>query len=551
MEEHDIDGKTPLKSKEQAKAYSHSTMETQVDLLPQKEEQSLEEIEEVQKPDENLSCRAIIVLLTSITFWSGSMCSFDFPEIYEKFLMEYFSIDSVKVEYMYSFIYVPNIFLGFLGSYLMNKFGCANLLIYLHCIIGLGLISQFYGVSVNNYVFMLIGRAIIGIGFEVTYVCQSEITDIWFSGKFLSVAYALNRSFAYIFTTTGSLFIPNLFLSKMESAEKQGLSKESSLRRGFLWVLSCYLAMVVYVFICCLIYKIIEERQEKEQSQKEKENENQIESQVQSKSINSQEEYNKRRSTSSFKYDEESGKLSQFEFKDFTKVPKIGWILSVFFMFIANCFYMFTTFGTEILQFRYGFSYEKSKNTVSIFPIVCMFAVPLFSYLASKIGKKGIFLIVASLLCVGNFFWMSTISKGDGVLPIVGVVNVALFLSINTAGFWSGITICVPRQSLAFMIGALIGLQNVLGVILPPIFGWIQNNDDYEGFQNSLYFLTGLGCVPLILSIIIYKLDMKQGQGLNLPENHPSIPVFRKKLIEDFEKAKLQDKKISNEYIKQ
>ena len=72
------------------------------------------------------------------------------------------------------------------------------------------------------FTYLIVGRAIFGIGCETSYVAQSGVTDLWFSGKFLTVAYSMNRFTTYLFVSGSIFLLPNLFLREEDIAKKHG-----------------------------------------------------------------------------------------------------------------------------------------------------------------------------------------------------------------------------------------------------------------------------------------------------------------------------------------
>jgi fucose permease len=84
--------------------------------------------------------------------------------------MEYFEIETVNLEYLYSCIYIPNILLSVGASFIVNKFGLANTGMVCQMIIISGMLTCLYGVQTKKYAFVMAGRAIYGVGCEVTYV---------------------------------------------------------------------------------------------------------------------------------------------------------------------------------------------------------------------------------------------------------------------------------------------------------------------------------------------------------------------------------------------
>lgn len=294
------------------------------------------------------SAQLYTVLMTSITFWAGAMAFYDFPQIYSDFLMEYFIIDPVQLEYMYSFVHIPNIFLAIGASFIVNKIGYANSVIFCQLIIILGLLICMQAVHARQFIFMIIGRAVFGLGCETSYVAQSGVTDLWFSGKFLSLAYSLNSMVTYLFQTGSIIVLPNLYLKKEDMAEKKGDDRIDSIKIGFTWVLSGNILLVVFVLACSLIYKVIETKRNRRLKRIAHMTKGGLnESLINSEQINLD--------------DIALGNdriLRKFKFRDVKRMSGISWAINFYFCFIGSAFYMFTTFATELFIKRFGFTYR-------------------------------------------------------------------------------------------------------------------------------------------------------------------------------------------------
>jgi MFS family permease len=110
------------------------------------------------------------ILFTSIFLWAGAMSYYDFPQIYTQYLIDYFSVQNIDIEYLYSAVQVPNIILSLIASFIMDRtgLGLGNLIFQL--IVMIGLIVNYYAFAQTNFLWMFIGRAIFGLGAEVTFV---------------------------------------------------------------------------------------------------------------------------------------------------------------------------------------------------------------------------------------------------------------------------------------------------------------------------------------------------------------------------------------------
>lgn len=176
--------------------------------------------------------------------------------------------------------------------------------------------------------------------------------------------------------------------------------------------------------------------------------------------------------------DQVDRKLRKFETNDLKRISSNSWFLIVYFAITANAFYMFTTFATDLLVKRYGFSFEQSKNAVALLPVLNMVLIPLFSFILSKIGWKSIVMFSASIVCIVVYFWMSTINQNasDSILPYIGIFGVALFWCLQTSSMWSCLSISLPTQAVSVMIGIATVLQNLIGFVMPLVFGTIQKD---------------------------------------------------------------------------
>lgn len=153
--------------------------------------------------------------------------------------------------------------------------------------------------------------------------------------------------------------------------------------------------------------------------------------------------------------DQVDRKLRKFRNKDLKRISSNSWYLIVYFAIMANAFYMFTTFATDLLVKRYGFTFQQSKNCVSLLPVLNMLLIPIFSFILSRIGWKSIVMLSASVFCIFIYIWMSTIDENvpDSILPYLGVSGVALFWCLQTSSMWSCLSISLPTQAVSVMIG--------------------------------------------------------------------------------------------------
>jgi MFS family permease len=213
-----------------------------------------------KKSDSNNKLQRRIVLITSICFWSGMMAFFDFPQLFSEFLQEYYDANPVQIGSLFSAIYLPNIFLGYHGSLIVNKIGNGNSNLVCQLFALVGMLLCLFSVQTKNFTFLVIGRGFFGIGCEIGYLTQSVITDLWFYGSFLTVAYSLNRMMTYVVVSVSTYVLPEIFINKINQEQDSGASREIQLKLAFCKVLYMNIAIMAFVIVLSLVYKFVEYR---------------------------------------------------------------------------------------------------------------------------------------------------------------------------------------------------------------------------------------------------------------------------------------------------
>lgn len=100
----------------------------------------------------------------------------------------------------------------------MERIGLGKGLVLLQLVVLTGLILSILSVQYEKFYLMLIGRTLFGIGSELLSIGQASVSDLWFNGKYLSIALSLNRFCTYSFMAVGAFLLPELFLKKINEA---------------------------------------------------------------------------------------------------------------------------------------------------------------------------------------------------------------------------------------------------------------------------------------------------------------------------------------------
>ena len=140
----------------------------------------------------------------------------------------------------------------------------------------------------------------------------------------------------------------------------------------------------------------------------------------------------------------EDGPRKNFKLEDLKKPTKLGWMVIIFFSISANCFHQFMNIATDLFTIRFGFSMTQAKNSVAMIRFMSVFFIPLLSLVVTKIGRKGYFMILASLIAIINPLMLSLIPKSESYLVYFGVVGICLYWAVQVCSVWPSMGISLP-----------------------------------------------------------------------------------------------------------
>ena len=226
-----------------------------------------------------------------------------------------------------------------------------------------------------------------------------------------------------------------------------------------------------------------------------------------------------------------------FKMSSLGKVSKLSWMCVIYFSISANCFHQFMNIAMDLYKIRFEFDQSQAKNAVAIIRFLSVVFIPLISLIITKVGKKGYFMILASILAIANPLVLAFIPRDHPYLPYLGVVGLCLFWSVQVSSVWPSMSISMPKQAVVIMIGIGTALQNLFGAVLPVIIGSINNQRTPASYQKSLFVLSYMGVIILVLSVFITLEDSRTGRIIDIPENDERVRDMRVKLNLDFDEV--------------
>ena len=161
---------------------------------------------------------------------------------------------------LYSLYSLPNVLLSTVGSVMMERIGLGKGLVLLQFLVLAGLVLSILSVQYEKFYLMLIGRTFFGVGSELLSIGQATVSDLWFNGKYLSIALSLNRFCTYSFMAFGAFVLPELFFRRINQVSRVDESRKDQLRSGLSLVLVLTLVFASAVSLLTIVYYFLEKK---------------------------------------------------------------------------------------------------------------------------------------------------------------------------------------------------------------------------------------------------------------------------------------------------
>lgn len=406
-----------------------------------------------------------LALLCFVGF--GSYFCYDNPAALQDKIENALNISTSEYVWLYSVYSWPNVFLGFIGGFLIDRvFGIRmGTNIYM----GLTLLGQLCfstGVWLKAYWMMLLGRFIFGIGAESLAVAQNNYAVLWFKGKALNMVFGLQLSFARVGSTVNFMVMEGIY-NKVEEKFKgiDGLA------------ITFYLATItcVFSFVCSLILGIMDKKAERTL----RVNDAVIADPVRMSDV---------------RYF--SGKF---------------WLLNVVIIFFYVAIFPFFTIGKSFFMKKYHMNESDANFICSIVYLISGIVSPLLGFMIDLTGRNllwitvGISYTIAAHCCLSFFTWIN---------PYISMACMGASYSILASSLWPLISLVIPENQLGTAYGVCSALQNSGLAIFTTVVGIIVDAD--PSYLWSELFFIGCLSVALLAALVLLVWDFWQNDVLNM-----------------------------------
>lgn len=405
-----------------------------------------------------------LILMCFLCF--GSYFCYDTPGALADNFKDDSHLNTSQFALLYSIYSWPNVILCFIGGYLVDRcFGVRLGTIIYMTIVFIGAVVFAFGVYINAYWCMILGRFIFGIGGESLQVAVNNYVVLWFNGKELNMVFGLQLSFSRFGSTVNFWVMEPIYrwvANYYGGYEKLGVAL-------FIASMTCLGSL-----ICGLILGWMDHRAERILGRQQ-----------------------------------EQAKDEPFHILDVLHFKPVFWLVSVICVAYYLAIFPFIALGKLFFERKFDYIPQDANTVNSMVYLLSAALSPFFGILIDKTGRNVSWVILSIITTIGSHFLMAF----TFVNPYVGVISLGISYSLLASGLWPLVAMIVPENQLGTAFGICQAVQN-LGLATVIIFAGIIV-DKYGYLMLEMFFL---GClfVSLIAAVLIYIMDSANNGTLNL-----------------------------------
>jgi len=363
---------------------------------------------------------------------------------------------------IYSF---PNIIMVLIGGIMVDRMGArtSTLIFTAICLVG-AVITAFASsmadvVGSSTFVVMAAGRLVFGLGAESMIVAVTTVLGQWFKGRQLGFAFGLNLAVA----RAGS-YAADLSPTWARDAYASG------------WQAPLLLAAATGVISLAgaAAYWLADRSAEPR--------------------------YEIARPNPS----------DRIAWGDLWRFDRSYWyVLGLCVTFYSIIFPFRSTFAIKYFQDAHKLPLEEAGAMNGNVYLAAIFATPLFGLMADKLGRRGLFMAVGSLILMPTFFIMGYTSW-----PLwISNTMIGISLSLVPAVLWPSVAYLVDEKRLGTAYGLMTMLQNIGLTIFNIAAGALNDRsgagaDNPDGYLPMLWMFALLALAGLVFSVLLRQREV-------------------------------------------
>ena len=437
------------------------------------------------RPEPSRPFRWLVLVFVSLTMF-GNYYVYDCIAPIADLLTKQLGFSDSNIGLLQAIYSAPNVIMVLIGGYIVDRIGTrkAIFIFGMLCFIGAGVtcLSGVLGV-------MAAGRLIFGLGAESLIVAVTTAVAKWFRGKELSFAFGINL----MISRAGTL-----------------LAQLSPSWAGFAYnywrnPLLISVGFAAFCVIGALVYWALEIYAEKR-----------------------------------FQVGP-AGATDKVVFSDIKTFGLSYWYIVALCVTFYSAIFPFETFAYKFFMGAHGVTREAGGDLVGMLTLFTMFGTPTFGLFVDKLGKRGLLMMMGSVLLIPVYLMMAymrspgfitvyLLSANNGHLefvphhlPPILVLTMAMMgiaFSLVPAILWPSVAYLVDQSKLGTAYGLMTMIQNIGLTGFNLMVGWANDHshagpDNPHGYNLGMWIFSILGFLGLTFAFLLRQRELgPHGHGL-------------------------------------
>lgn len=424
----------------------------------------------IARPEPSRLYRWMVLVFVSVAM-GGNYYIYDSINPLERIFIEHLGFSGTRFGWLNSSYSVAAVLTLLIGGIIIDRIGTRKsiFIFAVLCFLGAALTA-----ARGNFLTMVAGRTVLGLGAESMIVAVTTALAKWFKGKELSFAFGVNLTIARL----ASVAADNSPTWANRAFYPQGPSGPPSWRGPLLIAVGAGILSLV----CSAVYGEMERRAERRYALGK------------------------------------AGDVDKLELKGILRFnPSYWFVVGLCFTFYSAIFpfrtFAIDFFTNKILHGMGGVTASETARIVaheragffnSLLPLSAMMATPFFGLLVDKVGKRALFMMFGSILLMPVYLLMAY----TNVSLWVPISMMGIAFSLIPAVMWPSVAYIVEQSRLGTAYALMTLIQQVGFFILNLLIG---KANDYagaglgnpRGYALGMWIFSVLGFVGLTFAILL------------------------------------------------
>eukprot|EP00767_Chilomastix_cuspidata_P003943 gnl/Chilomastix_cuspidata/407.p2 GENE.gnl/Chilomastix_cuspidata/407~~gnl/Chilomastix_cuspidata/407.p2 ORF type:complete len:482 (-),score=281.81 gnl/Chilomastix_cuspidata/407:6-1451(-) len=439
------------------------------------------------------------MLFLGAMFTFGSYYAYDMPSVCMTALTNSdgsynndHPLTTLQYNWLYSIYSLMNFISVLFGGFIIDRFGFSVSALFSSGFLCVGQAILALGVTLdNNFVLMLVGRGVFGVGGGNIGTCQNCVFSYYFKGKELSMSFSIGLAVSRL----GSVL--NFFTTSYLIDNDR---RDANLPAVF-WM-GCGLCAASLVFIVAAFF--LNRLYERDLAAAAARAGSSADGSDAALLAPAPRAVRKR----------------AVEFRDIRLFNATYWLLDVLCGFFYSCIFVFISISTDFIHVKYaGADWAADDHIVSIitgivYDVSLVVSTP-FGILVDKLGHRVVFQFVADVLLLPGYLLFAL----TDVAPWWPNILFGVSYSFMAASLWSSVPLVVPLKAVGTALSFMTAVQMLFNTVFQQVIGALtpQADDgaaDPAAYNAAIYAFCAMAALCIVLDAVVLLVDRRDGSWL-------------------------------------